>query len=277
MDNSFLVKNEDIENFRKVTNMLDQEGIYLVYKTDKKVLEKIIPYPLEVSDIPLAFLSISNIKNPTFADRYYETILSVAVKYKNETGAYPISLLLGGFGSEMATYSGRDFGSMPKKLGAQFNFRKNNNDICVSVSRRGFQILNLKMKLGEYNNEIADKILGSPFEGKQRRSSSYFFYIDKIARQYKDNLKDQSSLIKSNSTMVYKSWEKGSIKLDINSSLDDPRGCVPIIEMLGGGYSNNDLLLNGGEWMEFVDASKVLPKILYSRYDKTVFNHLGRI
>lgn len=90
---SFEVTQEDMKVFRQKLNMMDQEGIYLVYKTDPKAVAKVLPPPLEVTEYPLVFLSISHIKNPTFADPYYETILSVLGSYKGEVSAYPVSLL----------------------------------------------------------------------------------------------------------------------------------------------------------------------------------------
>lgn len=40
--------------------------------------------------------------NPTFADDYYEAILGVYAMYGKTLGLYPISLVLGGPGAEMA-------------------------------------------------------------------------------------------------------------------------------------------------------------------------------
>lgn len=89
---------------------MNQEGVYLTFKTDKEAVAKILPMPLEAIDNALGFLIVLHIKNPTSADDYYETILSVLVKHKDQFGACPISLILGGAVSEMAAYSARDYG-----------------------------------------------------------------------------------------------------------------------------------------------------------------------
>lgn len=96
-----------------------------------------------------------------------------------------------------------------------------------------------------------------------------------MAGVYKEEHKDQSALIQSRSTMVYKTWEPGEIRSKITSSLDDPWGELPVVQMLGGGYSENDLLLHGGTWLEALKAEDIAPKLLYAWYDKTVFEQLG--
>lgn len=273
---TFRVTEEDLAAFRRESNMLNQEGIYLTFRTDPEVVREFLPAPFEVSDPCFAFLSITKINNPTFADPYYESILSVAATYKGKRAPFPLSLLLGGQGSEMATYFGREFGAMPKKLGAEFNIRRNGDAISVSMARRGAQIIDLKMTLGDYNNPLAGKCFGEPYDGKENVSDSYFVYLDRLAGLDPEHHPDQSAVLRSHSTMVYKEWVPGRIDLTLHATEDDPWGCLPIVEMLGGAWCKNDLLIHYQEWVEALNAEDIRGKILYSWYDKTGFNHLGR-
>lgn len=275
-EKTFTVSDADLAAFRKESNMLNQEGIYLTFRTDPEIVKALLPPPFEVADPCFAFMSITHIKNPTFADPYYESILSVAVKYDGKPAAYPLSLLLGGPGSEMATFFGREFGSMPKKLGGEFTIRRNGDEISVVMSRRGAQIIDLKMKLGEYNHPMAEACFGSPEVGKEKKTQSYFIYLDRLAGLDPEHHADQTALLRSNSTMIYKKWQPGTIDLMLKTTEDDPWGCLPIVEMLGGAWCVNDLILENQEWLQALKAEEVKPKILYAWYDKTGFGHLGR-
>ncbi|MDY4196154.1 MAG: acetoacetate decarboxylase family protein [Peptoniphilaceae bacterium] len=273
---TFAVTNADLANFRKESNMLNQEGIYLVFRTKAEAVRELLPPPFEITDPCFAYLSVTHIKNPTFADPYYETILSVAAKYDGKPAAYPLSLLLGGQGAEMATVFGREFGAMPKKLGCEFNIRRNGDEISVAMARRGAQIIDLRMTLGDYNHPMADTCFGKPYVGKENKGQSYFIYWDRLAGIDPVHHEDQTALLRSHSTMIYRKWEPGSIDLKLGATEDDPWGCLPVVEMLGGAWCVNDLILEYQEWVQALKAEEVKPKILYAWYDKTGFGHLGR-
>lgn len=152
---SFVITKDELGNFAKVSNMRGQEGVYMAYLSYPEAIEKLLPAPLEPFMLPVVTVSVCHIKDPTFADNYYETILGVYCTYKGQVGLYTISLLLGGPGAEMATQLGRDNSAIPKKLDAEFFIRKNDEGkVTVGVSRRGYQIINAEMQLGSYNSPL---------------------------------------------------------------------------------------------------------------------------
>ena len=108
--------------------------------------------------MPVVTLSVCHIHKPSFADDYYEAILGVYCTYGKTLGLYPISLLLGGPGAEMAVQCGRDNGSIPKKLGAEFVIRRNGAAVTAQVARRGTELVNLKLELGRYNSPLTHGI-----------------------------------------------------------------------------------------------------------------------
>ena len=134
---SFKISNDELKNFGKVSLMDNQEGVYMAYLTDPEAISKILPPPLKPFSMPVVTLSVCHINNPTFSDDYYEAILGVYAMYGKNLGLYPISLVLGGPGAEMAVQCGRNNGSIPKKLGAEFVIRRNGNNVNVGVTRRG--------------------------------------------------------------------------------------------------------------------------------------------
>lgn len=105
---SFRVPVGDLPNFGKVSLMKNQEGVYLAYLTDPAAIARLLPPPLKPFSIPVATLSICHVKEPTFANDYYEAILGVYATYGTTLGPYLLGLVLGGPGAEMAVQCGRN-------------------------------------------------------------------------------------------------------------------------------------------------------------------------
>lgn len=270
---SFAVSSEFLADFGKKSIMDGQEGVYLAYLTDPKAIRKILPAPLEPFPVPVVTLSACHIKKPTFADNYYETILGVFATYKGQPGLYTLSLLLGGPGAEMATQLGRDNSAIPKKLGAEFAIRRDEKGyVTVKVSRLGAEIINLKMKLGEYNSPMTHMLYQAPASGKQTGGSGYYFNFERQPDENGVFTFANASLIRNFVTYTYESWEPGFVEeLALNSSLDDPWGCLPINTIIGGAYSHNSLNITRLEYLESIDAGELMKKVIPAWYDQTAF------
>ena len=274
---SFAIPKARVADFAKVSDMRGQEGVYLAYLTQPEAIAKILPAPLEPFSIPVVTLSVCHIKDPTFADNYYETILGVYCTYKGQLGMYPISLLLGGQGAEMATQLGRDNSAIPKKLDAEFVIRKNDGRVSVGVSRRGAQIVNVEMELGAYNHPMTHMLYQAPAAGRKTAGSGYYFHFDRLPDENGKWRFTNTCLIRNVVNYTYDSWTPGYVtKLALNSSLDDPWGCLPINTIVGGAYAENNLLITALEKLEDVDAEALMPMILPAWYDATTFMDTGR-
>lgn len=92
---SFITAPEEMPNFGKISLMKNQEGIYLAYLTDPAAIAKVLPAPLKPFSVPVVTVSVCHVKEPTFADDYYEAILGVYCTYGTQLGLYPIGLVLG--------------------------------------------------------------------------------------------------------------------------------------------------------------------------------------
>ena len=274
---SFVISKDEAANFAKISAMDKQEGIYLAYLTDPAAIRAILPKPLEPFSVPVVTLSVCHIKEPSFADNYYETILGVYCTYKGQLGMYPISLLLGGDGAEMATQLGRDNSAIPKKLGAEFVIRKNGTKVNVGVVRRGAQIINVEMELGAYNHPLTHMLYQAPAAGKETAGSGYYFHFDRLPDEEGKWRFTNTALIRNVVKYKYDSWIPGTVtKLELNSSLDDPWGCLPINTICGGAYAENNLLITNLQYLEAVDAEELMPMILPAWYDRTTFMEGGR-
>lgn len=273
---SFKLSEEQLKNFGKVSLMDNQEGLYMAYLTDPEAIKRILPPPLKPFAMPVVTLSVCHINNPSFADDYYEAILGVYAMYGKNLGLYPISLVLGGPGAEMAVQCGRDNGSIPKKLDAEFVIRRNENKVTASVTRRGTQLIDMTMELGEYNSPLTAALYQAPEAGKKTFGGGFYFHIDRVPDKEGVSHFTNGALLMNQCEYNYKSWEPGFTSLELKSSIDDPWAELPIRTIVGGAYSVNSLLVHKLNYAEAVDAEKIVPYLLTARYDRTTFMQTGR-
>jgi len=274
---SFRVSKDEISNFGKVSLMDNQEGLYISYLTDPSAILNILPPPLKPFSLPVVTVSICHIQNPSFADDYYEAILGVYATYKNQLGLYTIGLVLGGQGAEMAVQCGRDNGSIPKKLGAEFVIRRNGDQVCASVTRRGTQLVDVNMTLGEYNSSLTAPLYQFPGAGKQTFGGGFYFHFNRIPDENGVSHFVDGALLMNQCEYNYSAWEPGTVAMEVNSSIDDPWGELPIRTMIGGAYSKNSLLVHKLNLVEKLDAETIIPYLLTGRYDRTTFMETGRL
>ncbi|MGN6713793.1 oxidoreductase [Anaerocolumna jejuensis] len=274
---SFRVPMEDIPNFGKISLMDNQEGLYISYLTDPAAIARILPPPLKPFSMPVVTLSVCHVNNPTFADDYYEAILGVYATYGKTLGLYTMGLVLGGPGAEMAVQCGRDNGSIPKKLGAEFVIRRNGDTVTAGVTRRGTQLVDVTMKLGEYNSPLTAALYQFPAAGKQTFGGGFYYHFDREPDENGVSHFMNGALLMNQCEYNYQSWEPGLVTLDLKSSIDDPWAELPINTIIGGAYSKNSLLVHKLNLVEKLDAEEVIPYLLSGRYDRTAFMETGRV
>ena len=275
---SFVMPKEDLMDFCKISYMNGQEGVYLAYTTYPEAIAKILPAPLKPFSIPVVSISCCHIKDPSFADNYYETIIGIYCTFNGQLGMYPVSMLLGGEGAEMATYLGRDNSSYAKKLGADFFIRKTDDGkVKVGVTRRGEQVLDVEMQLGQYNHPLTHMLYQAPAPGKETAGSAYNFHFDRLPDENGVWRYTNTCLVSTLIKYKYDSWAPGYInKLEVNSTTDDPWGCLPVNTIIGGAYAENNLLITNLTKLADVDAAELMPMIMPAWYDQTTFMKTGR-
>lgn len=274
---SFLVPKEDLPNFGKVSLMDEQEGLYLAYLTDPAAIARLLPPPLAPFSMPVVTLSVCHVRKPSFADDYYEAILGVYATYGKSLGLYPLGLVLGGPGAEMAVQCGRDNGSIPKKLGAEFVIRREGNQVTAGVTRRGTQLVNAALQIGEYNSPLTHVLYQAPAAGKQTFGGGFYFHFDREPDENGVSHFRNGALLMNQCEYNYQSWEPGFAELTLESSVDDPWAELPVHTIIGGAYSKNSLLVHKLNLAENLDADAIIPYLLTGRYDRTAFMETGRV
>ena len=273
---SFITAPDEMPNFGKISLMKNQEGVYLAYLTDPAAIARILPPPLKPFSVPVVTVSVCHVKEPTFADDYYEAILGVYCTYEKQLGLYPIGLVLGGPGAEMAVQCGRDNGSIPKKLGSEFVIRRNGEHVTAQVCRRGTELVNIDLAVGEYNNAMTGMLYQFPEAGKKTYGGGFYFHLDREPDKEGKSHFQNGALLQNLCEYKYHSWEPGFASVELKSSIDDPWGELPIRTVIGGAYSSNDLMVHKLNLCEEIDADILAPYLLTARYDRTAFMETGR-
>lgn len=275
---SFHLPASELAKFGKPAVMGNQQGLYLAYTTTPEAIKRVLPPQLTPFPMPVVTLSINHINKPSFSDDYYEAILGVYCYAGKQLGQYSLSLLLGGPGAEMATQLGRDNGSMPKKLGGEFIIRREGNRVVASLSRRGKNIVDAEVELGEYNSLLTPRIFQMPAAGKTTTGCGFYYHFDRsFTAEGKAEL-TAGALLAATVQYDYASWEPGYVtKLSLNSTPDDPWGELPVISIIGAGISTLDLSVKGMQKIADVNAAETLPYLLSAWYDRSVLGETGQI
>lgn len=273
---SFVTPADEMPNFGKVSLMKNQEGVYLAYLSDPAAIAKLLPPPLKPFSVPVVTVSVCHIKEPTFSDDYYEAILGIYCTYGKQLGLYPIGLVLGGPGAEMAVQCGRDNGSIPKKLGSEFVIRRNGDHVTAQVCRRGTELVNVTLEIGEYNNAMTGMLYQFPEAGKKTYGGGFYFHLDRMPDKEGKSHFQNGAMLQNLCEYNYHSWEPGFASLKLQSSIDDPWAELPIRTIVGGAYSTNDLMVHKLNLGEEIDADILAPYLLTARYDRTAFMETGR-
>ena len=250
--------------------MGNEEGIYFTFMSDLGVIANVLPEPLEVAS-PLVSGYIVEIKNASFGERYMEAMLGVYVKLNGKVGMYPVTFLLSGPGAEMATYLGREKTGLSKKI------CENEDDISIKrdgdvlrgmVKRKGALLLDVSIKLGEYNNPAVGDIYNNPTAGKKTGGTSFYFHTVLEPDENGKAIYKKVNLISNEAEYAYHKWEPGKVSVRLYSSENDAWGEFPVFENMGGAYSVNDLEMKDLYIVGNPDHKKVITKLMSTRFDK---------
>ncbi|MEG0250770.1 MAG: FAD-dependent oxidoreductase [Peptostreptococcus sp.] len=274
---SFKLADSDLKKYSQNVEMRDQEGVTIAFLTEFDAIKKILPPPLKPYLLPIANVSLSKIKHPTFTDEYYEAVLGIYAMYNDQLGIYPLSLLIDGAGSEVAQLLGREVAGWPKKVGAVCELTKDGDLVTAKVSRHGKQLLDMKMKIGSYNSPLANLVFQQASPNKDIKGQAFCYKYDQFTNE-EGNCDFKDAVLVSNiCDYHYKDWKPGFASISLSSSKDDPWGELPISSVIGAAYQVNDLYLPATNILEEVEARKVVPYLIPARYDRTVLMEVDRI
>ena len=254
-----------------VSIMGDEKGVYFTYRSDIQAIASIIPKPLEVA-FPLVSGYIVTIDKPAFTLPYREAMLGVYAKLGNQIGLYPISFLLSGPGAEMATLPGREKYGLPKKMCEHeddIQIIREDGRVRATATRHGVTLADVSVKLdGAYNNQAATACYQGAEDGG--KSGGMSFYMHPLMEPDAEGLPTFARVnVYSNvAEYSYRIWTPGKVTVRLQSSTDDPWGQLPVLENMGGAYSENDLEMKALVKVAEADPKQAIPKLLTSRFDR---------
>ena len=254
-----------------VSIMGDEKGVYFTYRSDIQAIASIIPKPLEVA-FPLVSGYIVTIDKPAFTLPYREAMLGVYAKLGNQIGLYPISFLLSGPGAEMATLPGREKYGLPKKMCEHeddIRIIREDGRVRATATRHGVTLADVSVKLdGAYNNQAATACYQGAEDGG--KSGGMSFYMHPLMEPDAEGLPTFARVnVYSNvAEYSYRIWTPGKVTVRLQSSTDDPWGQLPVLENMGGAYSENDLEMKALVKVAEADPKQAIPKLLTSRFDR---------
>lgn len=256
-----------------VSIMGDERGIYFTFMTDMGVISKVLPTPLAPA-FPLVSGYIVEINKPAFAAPYREAMIGVYANYNGQVGMFPVAFLLSGPGSEMATIGGRERFGLPKKMCESedcIRIERDANRARGIATRGGVTLLDVSIKLGQYNNPGTGPIYSDPEPGKVAGGMS--FYAQPVIAPDGSGMDvfKQVNLYTNIAEYTYKTWEPGEVTVRLQSSENDAWGHFPVLENMGGAYSINDIEMKNLQLAEILPADQTIDKLLVTRYDDMSF------
>lgn len=258
-----------------VSVMGDEKGVYFTYRSDMQSIADIIPRPLEAA-FPMVSGYIVEINKPAFTLPYREAMLGVYVKYGSQIGLYPVSFLLSGPGAEMATLPGREKYGLPKKMcetEEDIQIIRVDGAVRATARRHGVTLADVSVKLdGAYNNPGAEACYQGAANGGKSGGMSFYMHPLMEPDETGTPVFSKVNVYSNVAEYSYRTWQPGKATVRLYSSADDPWGQLPVLENMGGAYSENDL-----EMKALVKVGEADPKQAVSRLLTTRFDRLGLI
>jgi acetoacetate decarboxylase len=201
----------------------------IMFKTTPEVLRDLVPKPLVPN--PQNIMVFGNSRY--FASgpgQYNEMILSTPVGFEGKPGRYCVYLLLD---HDSPIAAGREIWGYPKKLG-RIKMEEKDGVIICTVERAGITLVRAAMEL---NQLVKPEAVSAPI-----------FNLKLIPSVKKDAPPDVMQLTSTTleNRKVYRVYT-GKATLEFGTSPADPFHKIPIKEVMGGSYTNQDFTLTYGE------------------------------
>jgi acetoacetate decarboxylase len=207
-------------------------AITIVFKTSPEILQELVPSPLLPNPDNLAFIYVGefNVEAP-LKGKYKEAGIGIPVVFKEKFGNYFVSLYLD---SAHAIVGGREIWGWPKK-DAEITFTAEQGRFQASVSREGTALITASVNATEQVKPIPIQPDIPAFNLK---------IVPSVKRNHSPDVLQLTSAI---SVSVKKELARGSARLSLASSPSDQLGKIPVLEIISGEQSIEDLSLDCGE------------------------------
>jgi acetoacetate decarboxylase len=222
----------------------DAEMVYVMFRTDPDVVNRIVPEPLKPSAEPYAAAFVARYPKTNFGSVYNEAALFVTVEHAGEMGGYCLAMPVT---EDMALIGGREVFGFPKKIADEISLERTENGVRGRCVRRGVELMNLSMPFEEEVEpekavEMLRTLTGQE-GGEGWRAIAYNFKFFQSPRltgfDYKPRLVKQVTTFRPSSKIKLSS----RFDLKLKSSKTDSLAEIPVKEPMMGmhGVFNNTM------------------------------------
>jgi len=201
------------------------------FQTDPRVLRELVPPPLIPNEDSKVFVSSAEFLCSGFG-RYLEAHVFTHATFQGRLVNFSIYLILD---SDVAIAAGREIWGFPKKLG-RLTLDMKDDVVSTTVERGGRTVIDAAVHLAELGTE---EDLGGTPEYITRR------LIPSVSLSAPPDIDQLTSTTLTN--IVTHDVYKGAATLAFGSSPADRLEVIPIKEVTGGFYLENQFTLNDGE------------------------------
>ena len=207
-------------------------AINILFKTTPETLQRLVPAPLIPNPDSLLFIYIGqfNVVDPRLFS-YMEAGIGAPVSFSDTAGQYAIYLYLDKAG---AIVPGREIYGWPKK-DAEISFTEQNEKISARVVREGNMLIDATVHWSERIDPVPEQPAAPWLNLK---------LIPSVKRNTPPDVMQLTSTLLESKT---KELHTGSATLKLGSSVSDPLGDIPIVEILEGKYVIDDVSLGYGD------------------------------
>ena len=209
----------------------DTRQMLVIFRTDPRVLRKLVPEPLTPDRNGTMFVAISEFFCSGFGG-YYEIMLAGLATYKRRAVNYSVYLVLD---NDIAICGGREIWGFPKKLG-KLTLSERDGVVTGTVERGGLRLVEAAVQLAQFASP--DELAGS-HEYVSRK------LIPSVSLTAPPDVCQLTSTTLSN--VEVREVHKGPATLRFGMSPADRFHEIPVREVVGGYYYRTDFTLGDGE------------------------------
>jgi acetoacetate decarboxylase len=229
------------------------EVLTVFFETKHKVLEHLLPPPLESTGQPLGGIFVANYPETNFGVTYLESALFLFAQHKGDQGLFFLSMPVT---DDMALIGGREVFGYPKKM-AMISLERRKENVKGTTERHGIQFLEVEAKMtGKFNDENFQAMMTEEMASNPDAVVYNFKYFPSPER---DGFDYNPRLIREVVTRKNDIMEMGEAKITLTPSVHDPWSEVEIVRELGAIYTKGNNTMLPGAVVAEVDQMEFLP------------------
>lgn len=235
---------EKLAGAATLTEFMNAEMLFVVFRTDPGLVHEILPEPLKPSPEAYGVAFVASYPETNFGCVYHEGALFLNCEFKGERGFYCLSMPVD---DDMAMVGGREQYGYPKKMAERISLDRDGDHVVGSVVRKNTEIIRIECQLSQDTGDDAFGNLAYPTEdwngNKCQKIVSFLFKY--FPNPGGDGFDYFPRLIRE--PVLFRPLGRlraGTGTLSLGCSAYDPLGVVPVnsISNIAYGFFHNTML-----------------------------------